>query len=125
MIAADTSSLIAFIQDEAGSDVDRIIEATKNNLLILPPVVVSELLSDLTLPKFAASAILGLPVLEILPGYWLRVGKLRALLLSKKLKACLADALIAQSCLDYQVPLITRDKDFRHFKRYASLMFFE
>jgi predicted nucleic acid-binding protein len=30
-------------------------------------------------------------------------------------KAKLADTLIAQSCLDHDVPLITRDGDFRHF----------
>jgi len=36
-------------------------------------------------------------------------------------KARLADALIAQSCLDHEVPLITRDADFRNFSRVRDL----
>jgi predicted nucleic acid-binding protein len=28
----------------------------------------------------------------------------------------LADTLIAQSCIDHRLPLITADLDFRHFK---------
>jgi len=34
----------------------------------------------------------------------------------------LADTLIAQSCIDYRVPLITRDSDFRHFAKYCGLI---
>jgi predicted nucleic acid-binding protein len=34
-------------------------------------------------------------------------------------KARLADALIAQACIDHDVALITRDKDFRHFVRHG------
>jgi predicted nucleic acid-binding protein len=33
----------------------------------------------------------------------------------------IAAALIAQSCLDQSVPLVTRDKDFRHFAKSAGL----
>lgn len=36
-------------------------------------------------------------------------------MLSQQLKAKLADTLIAQSCLDHDVTLVTRDDDFRHF----------
>ena len=56
-----------------------------------------------------------LPLLEITEGYWERAGALRARILSQKLKAKLADTLIAQSCLDHDVALVTRDGDFRHF----------
>jgi predicted nucleic acid-binding protein len=35
--------------------------------------------------------------------------------------ACRYDTLIAQSCLDHDVPLITRDADFRPFERLARL----
>jgi predicted nucleic acid-binding protein len=41
--------------------------------------------------------------------------------LAAKRRARLGDALIAQSCLDHQVRLITRDRDFRHFARAAGL----
>ncbi len=33
----------------------------------------------------------------------------------------MADALIAQSCLDHDVALVTRDRDFRNFARAAGL----
>jgi predicted nucleic acid-binding protein len=33
----------------------------------------------------------------------------------------MGDVLVAQSCLDHKVPLITRDRDFRHFARLAGL----
>jgi predicted nucleic acid-binding protein len=34
----------------------------------------------------------------------------------------LADTLIAQSCIDHHVPLITRDVDFRHFAKLGMLV---
>ena len=50
------------------------------------------------------------------PGYWERAGRLRALAIGGGHKAKLADTLIAQACLDHDVPLVTRDSDFRHFR---------
>jgi len=41
--------------------------------------------------------------------------------IAKKRRARLADTLIAQSCLDHDVALVTRDGDFRHFARVARL----
>jgi predicted nucleic acid-binding protein len=35
--------------------------------------------------------------------------------LAKRHKARLGDALIAQSCIDHGIPLLTRDRDFRNF----------
>ena len=34
---------------------------------------------------------------------------------------CLGDALIAQCCLDHEIPLLTRDRDFRSFAEAAGL----
>jgi len=45
----------------------------------------------------------------------------RAKLLARKLRAPMADTLICQSCLDHNVPLLTRDTDFRHFVQHAGL----
>jgi hypothetical protein len=53
------------------------------------------------------------PRLEPLPDYSQRAGLLRAKLLTRKHRARLADALIAQSCIDHGVRLVTRDADFR------------
>jgi len=46
---------------------------------------------------------------------------LRAKVLAKRRKARLGDALIAQSCMDHGLPLLTRDKDFRAFVEAAGL----
>jgi predicted nucleic acid-binding protein len=45
------------------------------------------------------------------------LAKLRA----KELKAKLADTLIAQLCIDHEVPLITRDRDISHFQKFCGL----
>ena len=121
MIAADSSSLIAFLEGDSGSDIDALDNALSSQVLILPPVVLTEILSDPKLPKHVAKMILSLPMLDILPGYWERAGRIRAKIISKARSVRVADALIAQSCLDYDIPLITRDKDFRHFETFANL----
>jgi predicted nucleic acid-binding protein len=62
-----------------------------------------------------------LPLIEVRPGYWQRAGELRAKVLAKRRKARLGDALIAQSCMDQGIPLLTRDRDFREFADAAGL----
>jgi hypothetical protein len=60
-------------------------------------------------------------MIEIEPGYWQRAGVLRAKVLSKRRKARVGDALIAQTCIDRGIPLVTRDRDFRAFTDAAGL----
>ena len=122
MIAVDTSSMVAFLQGTKGEDVKLVKQFIESESIILPPLVLSELLSDSQLPQEIYDVIVNLPVLKIKEGCWQRVGKLRAKILKKKLKARMADSLIAQSCLDYDSPLITRDRDFRHFSKYTELI---
>lgn len=121
MIAADTSSLVAFLEGAEGEDVDLVQEALEHQQLVMPPVVLTELLSDPALPAQVRRLLAALPQLEIEPGYWERAGLLRAAVLRQRRKARVADALIAQSCLDQATPLVTRDNDFRHFARAAGL----
>ena len=121
MIAVDTSSMIAFLQDGEGGDVDVIQSALDHQQLVLPPVVLTELLSEPALRPDVRSLLAALPQLNIEPGYWERAGLLRASILRRRHKARVADALIAQSCIDQSTPLLTRDKDFRHFAKLAGL----
>ncbi len=121
MIAADTSSLVAFLAGESGSDVESLDQALELNQVVLPPVVLTEILSAQGLDEKVARLLRRLPVLEVQPGYWERAGLLRSKVLARKLRARLADTLIAQSCLDHRTPLITRDSDFRHFSTCADL----
>ena len=121
MNAADSSSLIAYLTGDNGPDVARIEVELANGTLFLPPVVITELSSD---PKNGATlaVLLGqCPLLDITPGYWERAGRIRARLLAKRLRAKIPDTLIAQSCLDHDVPLITRNTDFRHFAEHCGL----
>src|SRR5687768_937336 len=121
MIAADTSSMIAFLQGDPGDDVEVIQSALDHQQLVLPPAVLTELLSDPSLSKSVRALLADLPILELEPGFWQRAGALRAAVLEQKKKARVADALIAQSCLDQSAVLVTRDRDFRHFARTAGL----
>jgi predicted nucleic acid-binding protein len=121
MIAADTSTLIAYFKGESGRDIEQIAAAMPAGELALPPAVVTELLSD---PKAGLSLeadIADLPMLDIGAGYWLRAARARRTLHSRGLKAKIADTLIAQSCIDHGVALITRDGDFRNFAKHCGL----
>jgi predicted nucleic acid-binding protein len=117
LIAADSSSLRRYFDGKLGIDVDRIARATESGGLILPPVVVAETLSDPALPPLFEIMIKSLSMLEFSRDYWYRSGELRANTLREGHKAKLADILIAQSCIDHDIPLITNDADFRHFVR--------
>jgi predicted nucleic acid-binding protein len=121
VIAADTSTWIAFLQGERGEDTDLLDRALADKLVVMAPVVLTELLSDPKLDARVGQTLAGLPLLEIRDDFWERAGHLRALVLTKRRKARLGDALIAQACLDHQIALLTRDRDFRAFAEAVNL----
>lgn len=121
MTCADSSSFIAFIKGDPGPDVLMVAQALASSHLVLAPVSVSELLSDPGLTPSLEKLVIGIPRLDISLGYWERAGRLRALLMKHKCRPKIADTFIAQSCLDHDVPLITRDQDFIAFQKLAGL----
>jgi predicted nucleic acid-binding protein len=121
MIAVDSSTLVAYLAGEEASDTDDLDAALRRNEVCLPPVVLSEILSDARQRALVEPVLAELPLLRPDDGYWRRVGATRGTLLEKGLKARLADAMICQSCLDYDVRLLTRDRDFRHFESHCGL----
>ena len=121
MIAADTSTWIAFFKGEVGKDVDLLDRSLEDRQVLMAPPVLTELLSDPGITSEVAKTLSELPLIEIQPGFWNRAGALRATVLAKRRKARLGDALIAQSCIDSGIPLLTRDRDFRAFAETASL----
>jgi len=121
VIALDTSSVVAYLLGASGRDVEAVEAALSERQACLPPAVLAELLSDPKLPVAAAALFRQLPTLPVIEGYWERVGALRADVIASKRKARLADALIAQSCIDHHVPLVTRDADFRNFAHVRDL----
>ncbi len=121
MIAADTSTWVAFLGGSRGTDTRLLDQALEASQVLMVPVVLTELLSDPKLPFAIAETLSEVPLIPIGPGYWRRAGALRAKVLEMRRKARLGDALIAQCCLDRGVPLLTRDRDFRAFAEAAGL----
>jgi predicted nucleic acid-binding protein len=121
MIALDTSSLVAYLAGGIGADVQAVDLALADSQACLPPVVLAELLSDPKLPDEVAAILREIPQLAISRGYWERAGRLRSKIIARKRRARLADSLIAQTCLDHDLVLITRDGDFRSFAAFAGL----
>ena len=121
MIAVDTSTWIAFFQGDGGEDTELLDRALQDRQVLMAPVVLTELLSAPELAPDVSQTLSELPLIEVGPGYWQRAGELRARVLAKRRKARVGDALIAQSCIDHRVPLLTRDWDFRAFADAAGL----
>jgi tRNA(fMet)-specific endonuclease VapC len=121
MICADTSSLVALLNGDQGRDVEVVRNALVDGNLVLAPASVAELLSDPGVTPSIEESILDIPQLETTPGYWERSGRLRARLFRHRFRPKLADSLIAQSCLDHDVLLVTRDRDFASFQKLAGL----
>jgi predicted nucleic acid-binding protein len=121
MIAADSSALIFFFAGEPSEASEQVAAALSASNICLPPPVLAEMLSDPTAKKEMSITVKGFPLLPLLDGFWERAGQNRSLLREKGLKASLGDTLIAQSCIDHDVALITRDGDFRHFAKHCGL----
>lgn len=121
MIAADSSTWIALLEGDPGQDAKLLERALRDHQVLMIPVVLTELLSGPLLSSEAAETLSEVPMIPIELGYWQRAGLLRAKVLSMGRKARLGDALIAQTCIDRGIALLTRDKDFRAFADAAEL----
>jgi predicted nucleic acid-binding protein len=121
MIAADTSTWIAYLEGAPGADTQLLDQALADHRLLMIPPVFTELLSAPLLSPAVLRQLVDVPMIDLEPGYWQRAGLLRAKVLSNNRKARLGDALIAQACLDRNIPLLTRDQDFRAFADASQL----
>lgn len=121
MIAADSSTFIDMFRGRQTVETRLLADALRRKSFRLAPPVEAELLSfpgdqGELLPMLAR-----LKRLPVTDGFWERVGANRRLLLGRGLKARLADALIAQCCIDADAQLIASDTDFRHFAAHCGL----
>ena len=121
MIAVDTSTWIGFLQGDLGEDTELLDRALQDRQVLMVPVVLTEILSDPRLPTEVAETISELPLIDLEAGYWKRAGELRSKVLARRRKARLGDALIAQCCIDHEIPLLTRDRDIRSLAEAAGL----
>jgi predicted nucleic acid-binding protein len=114
MIAADTSTWIAFLEGASGQDSQLLERALRDRQVLMIPVVLTELLSDPALSSGVAETFRD------------SNERGRAGLLAARRSAAgesivdgpqssPGDALIAQICIDRGIALLARDADFRAF----------
>jgi len=112
---------VAYLAGESGKDVDAFELALAAEEAVLPPAVFAEVMSAPEADATTAALLDNLRMLPIIDGYWVRVGGVRRVMRRHGRRARLGDALISQSCLDHNVPLITRDQDFRSYAQHCGL----
>ncbi len=122
MIALDSSALAAHLRGDDTSVAATVAMVLAERQACVPPVVLTEILSDLQVPAGIMALIAALPVLETTEGYWQRAGELRSRVIAAGRRARLIRyALISQSCLDHDVSLVTADQNFRHYADVGNL----
>jgi predicted nucleic acid-binding protein len=113
---------VALYAGDEGTDIQILVRALKDQAVCLSPFVLAELFSDPQLHSQDAMDLRQLPLLGISDGFWERAGGLRAELFRRGHSPKLVDTMIAQSCIDHRVPLLTRDRDFRPFAKHGDLI---
>ena len=121
MIAVDSSVIIGWLNGFEHPASDRLSELLERGEAAISPVTMIEIASDPNLSSASRDILSAFAVLPVEEGYWERAGSLRAKLLSQGRRARLADSLIAQSCIDAGLALLTRDRDFLIFVELGSL----
>jgi predicted nucleic acid-binding protein len=121
LIAADTSAVLHFLHGYDSPARFAVRTALIDNALALPPVVVTELMSGPDREPRLDEVLEIASRLRMTDGFWERAGDNRRSILIHGLRARLADTLVAQACLDADVPLIAADGDFRHFEIHCGL----
>lgn len=121
MIVADSSVLIPWAEGHVTVKTDLLDYHIGQNTLRVVPVSITELLSARDLRPEIRLVAETLDLLQFQDGYWVRAGLLRGLCLSAGRRARLADTLIAQACLDADLPLLTNDADFDVFASVGGL----
>lgn len=119
MIAADTSAWLDFSRGISSHSSLELEKSLEQEILVMPRIVLFEILSSPTITKEVEDLIQKVPRLDIHDAYWERAAHMRRSVLNKGFKARSIDCLIAQSCIDEDIPLIASDQDFRHFVRFG------
>jgi predicted nucleic acid-binding protein len=121
LIAADSSVIVDLLEGRVTPQRATLEALLSEARAVLAPATIAEILSDPTGGRQAEAILSQFILLPITDGYWERAGLLRAKLRRAKRKAALGDALIAQSCIDADVALLTSDSDFEAFAKIGGL----
>ena len=117
----DTSVWIDYFLGKSGEDLDIFRNALNEGRVVMAPAVLSELLSSTKMTGEAEKALTEMPVAIPTSGFWREAGRLRRNLAQKGTSATLADCLVVQSCLEHELPLLTRDKGIKKFAAKVGL----
>lgn len=115
MIAVDTNVLRRYFRGVIDSHTAMVADAINSDDAFLPPIVLTEAMSTSDLRDHEFIKTCSLPLLTLFNGYWLRAGNLRRQLITDHRTAPIADCLIAQACIDADVPLVTDDGGFSRY----------
>lgn len=121
LVVVDTSIWIDFFR---GVPLAELEAALRDALVVVPPIVVSELLSaPLTARRRAdlEALLRDLPLCDVSFDHWSRVGALRARLRKRGMSMSTPDAHVAQCAIDVDAALWTRDAVFTTVARVAGL----
>lgn len=117
MIAVDSSVLIPWLN---GREQPR-LEQLSDDQMCVAPSTITELMSGPGLTDEIRMTVLSLKRIALQDGYWERAGVLRRSLIEKGRKAALGDVLVAQACIDADIPLLADDRDFKALAELAGL----
>lgn len=121
MICVDSSVLIAWLDGTEYPEAKVLDTLLQNDAAFIAPVAITEVFSNAKNGPSVANAMAAFRVLDLKPGYWERAGAIRAALRKQGRKAPIADALIAQAAIDADMPLLTRDADFKIYAKLFAL----
>jgi predicted nucleic acid-binding protein len=120
-LVVDTSVWIDFL---AGRPADALEDALAQGMVVLPPIVVSELISGARRERQRSAIVdlLGdLTVHDTPLDHWFRVGDLRRGLAARGVAVSTPDAHVAQCALDRDAVLLSRDDVFKRIARVTPL----
>lgn len=112
---ADTSIWIDHFLGKPGDDLDFFRSSLNDGRLVMAPAVLAELLSSTVMTTEVEKALSDMSFANPTPDFWKNAGKLRRLLAKQGTNASLADCLVVQSCLECDLPLLTRDRGIKKF----------
>jgi tRNA(fMet)-specific endonuclease VapC len=121
-VVADTSVWVELL---AGRSAPGLVEALRQGLVVLPPIVVAELISGARRARDRASIhdlMEELPLHETPLDHWIRVGDLRRRLAERGVSVSTPDAHVAQCALDRGAVLLSRDAVFARIAEASDLM---
>ncbi len=120
-VVIDTSVWIRFF---GGSMMDDVVKALEHGAVVVPPIVVSELITGATTQpqRLAIGELLQDAPIHATPlDHWIRVGDLRRTLARKGVSVTIPDAHVAQCALDLDAVLLTSDGVFNSIAKHVPL----